>query len=670
MPSNPGYVMNARLQSLGLAVAATFAVSVLSACGGGGGGSAAPSGPLPNPSSPGSVPQGNANASITLSLRQYSPVDTSATKRRAAFVSPATAQISLTVVSVNGTAVTGTPTTFPVSPSSPGCNGANGVVTCTLNANIPIGNDVLTASTLDANGHSLGSSTITANVVQNLANSIALSVGGTIASLQMYLSQSQFSSGTPGMANVIVVPLDQSGAEIVNPGDYNPSIAVTSSSSLSGHVSLITDGVNTGQSGTIVSPNDQVVVNYDGVATSGESTITANAGGGITASRSVSVSSPGLSANPSGAQFFSSSSYVFTTIGQTGAITVSGGTAPYTVVSSDTGVATISGTGPFTVTAAGYGAAGTSTITVTDHVGAQQTIPVTFIAPAILLTPGTCGGTSCSSSSVSYTVPIGGPPSPLSPTTVTATGGTGTFGYFFISSGTTTSQYATVSQGGSTFTITPSGFGNDAVIVTSGNQTAYYAIIASADAFGSTLPTAIGMLFESSGGGAKFYSVTVPNSVTNVATPVPPISGFNASTLPSIVATPTGAGNGTIAFSSGFGTPTTIPYTVFGLAFSTYQGGGFTQSSEMPVPADEAFTSTGETDMLTVSGLTASPNCSAQSANPNVVTASAAGNHVTVTAIGSGTTTVLLTDTGDGATVSYTVSVTNTLIPIAGHLRR
>ena len=664
--------MNARLQSLGFAVGAAFALAALSACGGGGGGSAAPSGALPNATStPGSVaPQGNATASITLSLKQYSPVNTSAVKRRIAYVSPATSQISLTVVSVNGTAVSGTPTTFPVSPNSPGCSGTNGVVTCTLNANIPIGNDVLTASTLDANGNSLGTSTITASVQQNLANSIALSVGGTIASLQMYLSQSQFSSGTPGTANVIVVPLDQSGAEIVNPGNYNPAIAMTLSSSVSGHVSLITDGTNTGQSGTITSPNDQVVVNYDGVAASGGSTITANAGGGITASRSVSVSSPGLSASPAGSQFVSSSSYVFTTIGQTGTITVSGGTAPYTIVSSDTGVATISGTGPYTVTAQGYGAAGTSTITVTDHIGAQTTIPVTFIAPAILLNANTCGGTTCSTSSVSYTVPIGGPTSPLSPTTVSAAGGTGTFGYFFISSGTATSQYATVGQAGNLFTITPSGFGNDAIIITSGNQTSYYAIIASADAFGSTLPAAIGMLYESSGGGAKFYSVTLPNAVTGV-TPSPLISGFtfNAGNPPSIDATPTGPGNGTLSFTTGFGTPTTIPYTVFGLSFASYQGGGFTQSTEMPVPADEAFTATGETDMLTVSGLTSSPNCSAQSANPNVVTASAAGNHVTVTAIGSGTTTVLLTDTGNGATVTFTVSVTNTLIPIAARMR-
>jgi hypothetical protein len=268
-------------------------------------------------------------------------------------------------------------------------------------------------------------------------------------------------------------------------------------------------------------------------------------------------------------------------------------------------------------------------------------------------------------------VPIGGPTSPLVPTTVTATGGTGTLGYFFISSGTTTSQYATVSQGGSTFTITPSGFGNDAIIVTSGNQTSYYAIIASADAFGSTLPTAIGLLFESSGGGAKFYSATLPNAVTSVAPPSPLISGFmfNAGSPPSIDATPTSGGNGTFAFTSGFGTPTTIPYTVFGLAFSTYQGGGFTQSSEMPVPADEAFTSTGVTDTVTVSGLTSNSNLRAASSNTSVASVSFSSNVITVTANGSGTATISLTDIGNGASTTYTVSVTSTLIPIAARMR-
>jgi large repetitive protein len=662
--------MNARLQSLGFAFGTALALASLSACGGGGG--SAPSGSLPSTGNTGTAaPQGTANAAITLSLQQYSPLSTAAVKRRAAFVSPATAQISLTVVSVNGAAVSGSPTTFPVSPSSPGCAGASGVVTCTLNANIPIGSDVLQASTLDANGHSLGSSTITATITQNATNAIALAIGGQIASLQMYLSRSSFSSGTAATSNVIVVPLDQSGAEIVNPGNYNPSIAVTSSNSVSGHVSLITDGTNTGQSATIVSPNDQIVVNYDGVATSGSSTITANAGGGITASRTVSVSSPGLSASPSGAQFVSSSSYVFTTAGQTGTITVSGGTAPYTVVSSDTGVATISGTGPYTVTAQGYGAAGTSTITVTDSASAHTTIPVTFLAPSVLLTPSTCGGTSCTSSSVSYTVPIGGPTSALAPTIITAGGGTGTYGYFFISTGTTTSQYATVAQAGSTFTITPSGFGNDAIIVTSGNQTGYYAINASANAFGATLPTAIGMLYESSGAGAKFYSATLPNAVTGV-TPSPLISGFifNAGSPPTISATPTAPGNGTMAFSSGFGTPTSIPYTVFGLSFASYEGGGFTQTGETATPADEAFTAPGESEILTVSGLTANFNLSAQSANSNVVTASAAANHVTVTAVNAGTTTVLLTDTGNGATVTYTVSVTQTLIPVTNVTRQ
>src|SRR5665213_620124 len=158
--------------------------ALLSACGGGGGGSAHT---VPAAgATPGSVaPQGSATATFALSLQQYTPVQTAA-KRRVAFVSPATAQISLTIVSVNGVASSGSPMTFPISPGAPNCTGANGTVNCNISATIPIGSDVLSASTLDVNGHTLGTSTITANVVQNATNVIALAVGGEIVNLQLY----------------------------------------------------------------------------------------------------------------------------------------------------------------------------------------------------------------------------------------------------------------------------------------------------------------------------------------------------------------------------------------------------------------------------------------------------------------------------------------------------
>ena len=88
--------------------------AVLSACGGGG--AAHAGGTLPaSGSTPGSVaPQGSATATFALSLQQYTPVGTAANRRRAAYISPATAQISLTIISVNGVASTGSPLTFAV----------------------------------------------------------------------------------------------------------------------------------------------------------------------------------------------------------------------------------------------------------------------------------------------------------------------------------------------------------------------------------------------------------------------------------------------------------------------------------------------------------------------------------------------------------------------------
>jgi hypothetical protein len=652
--------------------------AVLSACGGGG--AAHAGGTLPaSGSTPGSVaPQGSATATFALSLQQYTPVGTAANRRRAAYISPATAQISLTIISVNGVASTGSPLTFAVGPGAPNCSTVSGIVNCTLSATIPIGSDVLSASTLDANGHTLGTSTIAATVTQNATNRIALAVGGNIANLQLYLSQSQFTSGTPGTANMIVVPLDQSGAEIVNPGNYNPAITVTSSNSVSGHVSLITDGSNTGQSATIDSPNDQVVVNYDGVVTSGNATITASAGNGITASKNVSVGSPGLSASPSGAQYVTANAYVFTAANQTGTINVNGGTSPYTVTSSDTSLATISPSGsapgPFTVTAVGYGAAGSATITVHDSAGGQTTIPVTFIAPPIVLTAGSCGGATCTAAGATYAIPATGQTTTLTPTTFTASGGTGTYAYYFTSSGTTTSSDAAAIEAGNAFTVTPSGFGNDALIISSGNQIVAYAINASPDGFALTLPTAIGMLVEAVG---KNYSLALPSTVVNVVQ----TSGlmddnfaFN-SIGPSISARPMTAGPGNFAFTSSFG-QTNVPFTVFGLTFSTYQGTGASSSSEQVTPgqlpgADEQFTAAGETDSVTVSG--GSGTLLAASSNIGVVTASASGNVVTVTAVGPGTAAVTLTDGLPGGTLAsaaYTASVTTTTIPIASTQRR
>ena len=413
------------------------------------------------------------------------------------------------------------------------------------------------------------------------------------------------------------------------------------------------------------------MLSYDGIATSGISTIMATAGTGISASKTFSITTPGLAATPSGSQLTAASEYVFTAGGQTGSIVVSGGSTPYSVMSSATSVATVSGTGPYTVTAVGYGTSGTATITVRDSASSITTIPVTFIAPAVSLAITHCGtGATCGAGSVYYPVPVGGPTSPLGATTIAANGGINTYAFSFGTTGTTMSAYATASQSGNSFTITPNGFGNDAIIISSANQIAYYDIGASPNAFQQALPSGIGMLYEGVG---KYYSATLPSSVTNVTEETGPTNdGFvYSSSGPTISATPHSSGHGTLRFSNST-SYVDIPRTIFGLTFSTYQGTGAASSTEQTTPgaspgADEQFTGTGETDTVSVSGT--SGNVTATSGNTGIVTVSASGTTVTVTAVGAGTTSITLTDAGNGVTASYPVSVTSTTIPIANGSR-
>ena len=475
-----------RIQSFLLPFSAAILACATSACGGGSG-----SAPTPTISSgstgssgtgSGTTTQSTATASIVLSLQQYAPVKASATKRRAAFLSPATAQISFTVVSVNGVAQTGSTVTFPVGPNATNCSSVSGVVTCTLNMTLPTGTDVLSASTLDSTNTPLGTSQISTTVYSNGANRIALAIGGTVASVELFLSKNSFTPGAASRANVIVVPFDSSGAQIVNPGNYNPPIPITevNDSGATGHFSLFTNGTNTGLTSTVTSPNDQVVLNYDGSGSVGSTTITAAPGAPVApASVSAAFNMAGLSAVPSGAQL-AGPSFIFSTAGQTGAIDIAGGTAPYTVTSSDTSLATVAGSGShFTITAVGYGVNGAASITVTDHLNATTTTPVTFIAPPITLTVGTCGsGNTCATVAggitSTYPAPQNGTSVYVNPTIFTASGGTGTYTYAFASTGTTTGVYATVTQAGSQFTVQPVGNGNEGVIVMSGNQTAYF----------------------------------------------------------------------------------------------------------------------------------------------------------------------------------------------------
>ena len=445
-------------------------------------------------------------------------------------------------------------------------------MSCALSMTLPIGTDVLAASTLDSNGHTLGTSQIACDRrcrTQRIASRSPSAA--SIASMEIFLSKISFTPGAPSTANVIVVPLDSSGAQIVNPGNYSPPIAITevNDSGATGHFSLITNGTNTGLSSTVNSPNDQIILNYDGAGTAGSTTITAAPGAPVTpASVSAAFSTAGLASTPSGAQL-SSPSFIFTAAGQTGAIDIAGGTPPYTVTSSDTTLASVSGSGShFTITAVGYGVNGAATITVTDHVSATTTTPVTFIAAPIVLGVSTCGtGNTCGSIAggitSTYTAPANGTSVHVNPTVFTASGGTGTYTYAFVSTGTQSSVYATAAQAGSQFTVTPNGSGSDAVIVLSGNQTAYFGTIAASSTPGYTIgstfqayPTSANALTLAKSATAagqatiSLSSAGAPWTINNTCSSVASVANANNSVIVQAIAT---SGTCTITFAAASG---------------------------------------------------------------------------------------------------------------------
>jgi hypothetical protein len=668
-----------------LQAAAVAACFLLSACGGGGGGSAvSPSQPAGGGSG-GSTTSSTAVAPATFSVsfQQYTPVQTNAV-RRAQFVSPATQSIVLTLISVNGSAPSSpVSTTLNVSGSGSGCTTVGAKVTCSVTFNAPVGNDVLGAASFggpNGTGTQLGTATVPTTVQSNATNSIALSIGGIIANLQMFLTQSSFTVGTAAKGLLVIVPLDSSGAQIVNPGNYSPSIAVTTTDT-NGAFSLILDGTNSGTSATVQSPSDQVVLSYSGSAAEAIN-ITATAGTGISATVNASasaVSAPGLGSSISGNTSSTPNHFQFTALGQTGTLTVTGGTPPYTVVSSDPTVASVSGTAsPYTITATGYGAGGlgTATLTITDSktpTPATRTESVTVLPTAIAASVASCGLATCTSTGITFPqTPPGGTTGETG--TYTLSGGNGIYTDYFATTGTTTSAYANATLTGASLTITPSGAGNDTLIIQSGSQTFVLPVITGSP-FAASLPKAEGLLVED--GVGKSFSVTLPATVTSVTQ----TSGLTDNNLvfspPVLSATAMTGGIGNWKMTDAGGDVANVPWTVFQLTFGTYAGPGAslaTQTFNAP-GADEAFTGNDETDSVTLPGGADAigGTLSVVSSNPNLVSVSAVTNTsftVTSAASGNGFVTITLTDSGTGASANYSVSVTTTTIPIAGHDRR
>jgi hypothetical protein len=249
--------MNTRAVAFGSVL--LLVASGIAACSGGGGGSTTPI------TAPTTSPLEGPTGTLTLTV----PRNTDAAHRAPRFVSPNSAFIVVTVKTVNGQP----PTTaqVPVNPTTTALStaaGGNCVVvpageTCTIKIPAPTGTVVYQFALLDnaTPAHTLATNTVTFTIAPGSTNpSLAAQLDGIVATVTVTTPHLQ--PGTSFSGPITVNSFDGSGAQIVGPAPYAYSFTLTDTDA-SSHTSLTCNGI-TGKTCTVTSPNDVVILNYDG----------------------------------------------------------------------------------------------------------------------------------------------------------------------------------------------------------------------------------------------------------------------------------------------------------------------------------------------------------------------------------------------------------------------
>jgi hypothetical protein len=278
-----------------LAFAALTAIAALAACGGGGSsGTAVPKAPVSTVTTPPASGAGLAPASFTIKIPSAT---SSSSSRRTKTVNAATTSISFTLLKSDavGATVGGAPVSFDLSTTSTLCTTATGGArTCSISLAAPIGDDIYSVQTFDVTGAKLGSSAVNISVLQNVANSATISLGGQIAGVLMTLvtgTGSSFSNpaqliatgtGTGVTQRVILIAFDAQGNVILTPDTFTTAVTlafnnvgpaaeqaiiqavVTYANPVGGIVSAHTSNID--PSITVNSPND--VINVSAVGSS------------------------------------------------------------------------------------------------------------------------------------------------------------------------------------------------------------------------------------------------------------------------------------------------------------------------------------------------------------------------------------------------------------------
>jgi hypothetical protein len=277
--------MNTRAVAFGSVL--LLIASGIAACSGGGGGAAG----VPPPGTPITVPTTTPLSGPTGTLTLTIPRNTDAAKRAPRFVSPNSAFLRVTVKTVNGQPPTSlqvpqNPSTIALSTGAGGnCTVVPAGETCTVQIPAPTGTVVYQFDLLDSSQQVLATNTVTFTIAAGSSNpALAAQLDGVVATVTVTAPHLQ--PGTAFSGPITVNAFDASGAPIVGPAPFANPFKLNDSDGTT-HTSL-TDGGQTGKTVTDGSPNDVVILNYDGTNIP-SFTITVTIGGTTTTAGSVQV---------------------------------------------------------------------------------------------------------------------------------------------------------------------------------------------------------------------------------------------------------------------------------------------------------------------------------------------------------------------------------------------
>jgi hypothetical protein len=250
---------------------AVLALSLATACGGGSGSPAISAlGSTPSLTGSGTAATMAAQTgTITLSFPIPSRTSGSAHVRAPQYVSPNTASITITVVSVNGSttlpAGVPSPTTVQLS-SAPGgnCTVTFGLESCVIPIPTPPGTVVYHLVLQSATGAILSENTVTETIAAGTSGAnfpvqlLGLVAGVTVAPPQLV-------AGTPFSGTLMITSNDASGAPITGSTSFFQPYTLTDNDT-SGATSLSVNGGPPMQSVTVTSPTEVVTLNYSGQA--------------------------------------------------------------------------------------------------------------------------------------------------------------------------------------------------------------------------------------------------------------------------------------------------------------------------------------------------------------------------------------------------------------------